>query len=82
MVFGTSEELSGEKNTVVQDEVSGYIQHAWAVFAKEGVEGLKGELGWPVYDPQWKTTVRLGYGEEVSANFVGNGGEEGICEKF
>ncbi|RFU30907.1 hypothetical protein B7463_g5410, partial [Scytalidium lignicola] len=70
MVFGTSELITGEPNTPLQDVVSRYMRHAWATFAKDPMNGLHKQLGWPVYNPSGDTLVRLGYGNDTKASFV------------
>lgn len=81
MVFGTMEELSGGANTELQVKVSRYMQLAWATFAKDPLRGLQ-RLGWPAYDPQEKTLIRLGYGEEATASYVAPDGYDAVCKKF
>ena len=78
-MFGTSEDLSGAKNTQSQDKVSAYMQHAWKAFARDPTGGL-GNLGWPMYAGKGtKTLVRLGYGEEVEASHVQPEGADEVC---
>ncbi|OAP54757.1 hypothetical protein AYL99_11205 [Fonsecaea erecta] len=70
MVFGTSADLTGEPNTPLQDVVSRYMRHAWATFARDPMNGLREQLGWPLYNNSGSTLVRLGYGNETKASFV------------
>ncbi|KIW25231.1 uncharacterized protein PV07_08427 [Cladophialophora immunda] len=70
MVFGTSADLTGEPNTPLQEIVSRYMRHAWATFARDPMNGLREQLGWPVYNNTGDTLVRLGYGNETKASFV------------
>ena len=50
MLFGTMADLTGEPNTQLQEVVSAYMMKAWASFARDPRDGLRGELGWPRYD--------------------------------
>ena len=77
MIFATMEDLSGDSKTVLQVEVSHCMQHAWTLFARDPVDEWKG-LGWPAYNPEEKTLVRLGYGEETSANYADPKGYDGV----
>ncbi|ODH52885.1 hypothetical protein GX48_01079 [Paracoccidioides brasiliensis] len=48
-VFETAEDVSGGiRNTESEREVSSYMVHAWAMFARNPQSGLD-ELGWPKY---------------------------------
>ncbi|KAK5139161.1 hypothetical protein LTR04_003834, partial [Oleoguttula sp. CCFEE 6159] len=69
MVFGTAEDVSGLPNTATENAVSRYTMKAWATFAAAPAHGLSG-LGWPLYESEGKTLVRLGYGDETKASFV------------
>lgn len=66
MVFGTSD-LRGP-DTEMEKETSKYYQDAWVAFAKDPVKGLV-EFGWPEYDPEGETLIKLGNGS-VKAVFA------------
>ncbi|PVH90118.1 hypothetical protein DM02DRAFT_82951, partial [Periconia macrospinosa] len=59
MIFGTSD-LRGP-NTELEVATSEYYQGAWAAFAKDPEKGLI-DYGWPLFDPQKQTLVKLGNG--------------------
>lgn len=50
MVFGTTADLTGEPNTPLQEVVSAYMMGVWATFARDPVDGLRVQLGWPTYN--------------------------------
>ena len=79
MVFGNMDAFSGDPNTPLQVEVSRYMQHAWAEFARDPVDGLRA-LGWPTYNPEGKTLARLGYGQEKEASFATPYAYDSICK--
>ena len=81
VVFGTMEELSGDPNTELEVKVSRYMQHAWAMFARDPLHGLQ-SLGWPRYDPNENTLIQLGNGEEVAASYVSPSKYDSICAKL
>lgn len=66
MVFGTSD-LRGA-DTPEEKATSRYYQDAWAAFARDPVHGLTA-YGWPTYDPEGQTLIKLGNGS-VSAVFA------------
>lgn len=79
MVFGTMEDLSGQPNTDLQVLVSRYMQHVWATFARDPVDGLS-NLGWPTYNASAETLVRLGYRNETTASYVAPAPYDKICQ--
>ena len=48
-VFGTTEEVTGVANDLVEKEVERYVMGSWAGFAKNPNEALE-KLGWPRYN--------------------------------
>ncbi|KAJ7641052.1 carboxylesterase [Roridomyces roridus] len=69
MVFGTGKAVSGEEDGVVEQEVSESMRGAWGAFARDPKAGLT-KFGWPVYDPQRATLVRLAFKDEAQVSFV------------
>ncbi|KAF2718525.1 alpha/beta-hydrolase [Polychaeton citri CBS 116435] len=53
----------------LEELISKYVQHAWAAFGRDPVNGLQ-EHGWPRYDPQSHSLVRLAFQNNASADFV------------
>lgn len=55
--------------TTEEVAIGKYLRGAWAAFAKDPKEGLKGYGGgWPLYDPGKDTLVRLAYQNETGLN--------------
>lgn len=48
IVFGTSQDVSGRRNSKEEDDMSRYMMGAWAAFARDPAKGLT-EYGWPAY---------------------------------
>ncbi|KAF7340541.1 Carboxylic ester hydrolase [Mycena sanguinolenta] len=69
MVFGTGEAVSGVPNSAAEEKVSLLMRAAWAAFAKNAREGLDG-IGWPRYDVQKETLVRIAFDDEEEVSFV------------
>ncbi|KAH7360273.1 Alpha/Beta hydrolase protein [Rhexocercosporidium sp. MPI-PUGE-AT-0058] len=70
MVFGTDLDVQNvTARTTAQEKIGDYMQGAWAAFVKDPERGLK-KYGWPNYDPQSKTLVRLGYENRTGANLA------------
>ena len=57
------------------------MQRAWAGFAKDPAGGLQA-LGWPEYEPEKETLVRLGNGNETEASFVSPEGYDALCKNY
>jgi carboxylesterase type B len=70
MVFGTSEDVTGDPATEAEKEMSAIFQKAWAAFADDPVEGLEKVMGWPVFSPDDETLIRLGNENQAMAEFV------------
>lgn len=81
VVFGTMKELSGDSNTEREVEVSRYMQRAWTTFAREPMHGLEA-LGWPSYNPEGETLIRLGYEKEVEASFASPYPYDEVCREL
>ncbi|KAH7395874.1 putative carboxylesterase [Cadophora sp. MPI-SDFR-AT-0126] len=68
MVFGPDLDIQNVTGrTTEQQRVGEYMQGAWAAFVKDPEKGLK-KYGWPRYNPDSKTLVRLAYENQTSAN--------------
>lgn len=59
MIFGTSNLTAPD--TELETATSKYYQGAWAAFAKDPKNGLL-QYGWPTYDPEKMTLVKMGNG--------------------
>lgn len=60
MVFGNDDGVSGIPSSPAEDRMTRLMQHAWAAFAEDPTQGLH-RLGWPQYDPDEDSLVRLAY---------------------
>lgn len=74
MIFGTSD-LRGS-DTPLETATSKYYQSAWATFARDPVNGLV-KYGWPVFEPQGQTLVKLGNGSAKAIFDAGNAFDNG-----
>jgi cholinesterase len=70
VLFDTLPVGSGIPATTNEEAAIGkYLRGAWAAFAKDPKEGLKGYGGgWPLYEPGKETLVRLGYQNKTGTN--------------
>ena len=75
MIFGTSDLRGGDTET--ERETSRYYQGAWVAFAKDPVGGLV-DYGWPEYEAEGETLVKLGNGS-VEAVFARGDAFDGGC---
>ncbi|PSN61504.1 alpha/beta-hydrolase [Corynespora cassiicola Philippines] len=76
MVFGTSDLLGAD--AAAEIETSKYIQSAWAAFARDPETGLE-SFGWPTYDPEAETLIKLGFKNSTTAVY-GPGNEfDDLC---
>jgi carboxylesterase type B len=71
MIFGTSD-LRGP-DTAAETAMSKVYQNAWAAFARDPENALD-KLGWPRYDPEGQTLIKLGVGNS-SVTVFGKGNE-------
>jgi carboxylesterase type B len=80
-LFGTWNDGPGRlKLSRKEREVGKYIRGAWAAFAKDTIRGssrYKG--GWPVYELDRKTLIRLAYGEKAEVDLVDPALYDSIC---
>jgi cholinesterase len=54
-------------STEAEHQWEKYIRGAWAIFAKDPKEGLN-RIGWPRWNPEKQTLIRLGYGTCTGPN--------------
>ncbi|KAL8897017.1 MAG: hypothetical protein Q9207_007426 [Kuettlingeria erythrocarpa] len=78
MVIGGSEEVSGLPDSREERKMQMVMMKAWAAFAGDPRGGLTG-LGWPRYDPDTESLVRLGYGNVGKATFVEPSVYDDVC---
>jgi len=74
-VFGTFSPVTA---TEKQKESSKLIQSAWVAFAKDPVGGLV-KLGWPKFDPEKETLVRLAYQNQAAFSYVDPAPFQDVC---
>jgi len=69
MVFGNDKQVSGISPSKAEKRTTALMQHAWAVFAEDPVNGLT-KLGWPEYDADTPSLILLAYNNSPVAEFV------------
>lgn len=69
MVIGNSYGVSGIPPSGDEERLTQYMQGAWAAFARNPFTGLT-SYGWPEYDQNEATLVRLGYNNSPTPSFV------------
>jgi cholinesterase len=69
MLFGNSEDVSGISPSDSQVQLTKVMQNAWLAFANDPVNGLS-EFGWPQFEPEKETLVRLGFENSPEPGFV------------
>lgn len=79
MVFGNPEDVSGLPNSENEVDMIQLMQKAWASFARSPESGLEEELGWPVFDPETESLVRLAFQNDGKATFVKPGVYDAGC---
>lgn len=68
------------RNTEEQTAIGRYVRGAWAAFAKDPERGLQSyEEGWPRYDPQQPTLVRLAFANQTGPNLSGAAAYDAPC---
>ncbi len=71
IVWQTAADVSGEPNTPAEASISTYLAGAWSAFAKNPEMGLSQRpYGWPRYDADQATLIRLAYNNETSASYI------------
>ena len=66
LVFDTVDQSYG-KSKPREKALGSYLRGAWATFAKDPAKGLR-KYGWPEYQPDKKTLIRLGYRNHIGPN--------------
>lgn len=69
MVFGNPSGVSGLPNSQPEKEMIKLMQGAWAAFARDPAKGLT-NYGWPEYNPDTSSLIRLAYNNSPTAEFV------------
>lgn len=78
MLFGTAYDVTGQRNTVPEEQTSRYIQGAWAAFGRNPKKGLSA-YGWPEYDSDCPSLVRLGYENQPVPSIVDPDVYDAVC---
>jgi hypothetical protein len=70
-------------NTPEENALGAYMRDAFATFAKNPSEGLlsfgENGQGWPKYDPEGNTLVRLGYKNRTGPNLAKGEKYDSMC---
>jgi carboxylesterase type B len=81
VIFGTLPDGGGGKR---EREIGRYIRGAWAAFAKdprEGLRGYGGERGWPVHESGKETLIRLAWNNTVGISVVRPEVYDSVCQQ-
>lgn len=78
MIFGTAYDITGTPNTLPEELTSRYMQGAWAAFGRSPQYGLN-VYGWPSYNPNTTSLVRLAYKNQPIPNFVAPSVYDSVC---
>ena len=78
MIFGNSEGVSGLPTVAAQRELTSLMQHAWASFCNDSVNGLN-NIGWPSYDPESNSLILLGLDNSPEPQFVSPSDYDAAC---
>ena len=78
MIIGNSYDVTGIPPSIDERRLTRYMQGAWAGFVRDPRAGLT-RYGWPEYDPDEATLVRLGYNNSPSPSFVLPSVYDGPC---
>lgn len=68
MLFNTVPQ-DASPNSRQQVDIGNYMRGAWAAFAKDPAHGLE-KYGWPTYQANESTLIRIGYENKVGANLA------------
>jgi hypothetical protein len=69
-VFGSSAAVTGLPDSKEQEKLEALMQKAWAAFGDDPAMGLKTKMGWPRYNSNGTTLIRLGYENSAIPSFV------------
>ncbi|KAL1983798.1 hypothetical protein VTN96DRAFT_9884 [Rasamsonia emersonii] len=78
MIFGASQDVTGLPESQPQLQLQQLMQAAWASFVSDPAQGLT-KIGWPVFDPNKNTLIRLGYENQPQAAFVNPQIYDNVC---
>jgi cholinesterase len=78
VIWDTVPTTPGVPETTQEKEVATYARAAWTGFAKDPSGALK-KLGWPEWDPEEATLIRLAYGNETRFSLVNTGVYDANC---
>jgi carboxylesterase type B len=71
VLFGTTQDSTGEAPTDVEVQFGNYIRKAWATFAADPAAGLsKAPYNWPLYQPTESTLILLGQDNTTTAAYA------------
>ncbi|KAI9710999.1 MAG: hypothetical protein M1820_002437 [Bogoriella megaspora] len=79
MIFGNDGVVSGIPPSTAERRTTTLMQRAWAVFADDPVQGLSTRLGWPLYDPDGPSLIRLAFNNNFVPDFVSPQLYDGKC---
>ncbi|PQE27795.1 hypothetical protein CJF31_00010020 [Rutstroemia sp. NJR-2017a BVV2] len=78
-LFGNTPSGAGiPAQTLAEKGTGDYMRKAWAAFAKDPENGLT-RLGWPAFDPEKNTLIRLGYGNSTGLNLASSASYDAGC---
>lgn len=82
MIFAASGDVSGIPASEGEVRVTRLMQRAWAVFCEDPRKGLveaAAGVGWPEFDPESRSLVRVAVGNRPGVDFVDPGVYDGAC---
>ena len=81
MVIGGSQDVSRLPKSHEEMKMEMVFMKAWAAFARNPREGLA-RFGWPRYDPDTVSLIRLGYDNRGEATFVKPDVYDRVCRNI
>jgi cholinesterase len=79
IVLGTASRRRGSVTSAEENQLIKNTMTAWSTFAKDPSQGLE-KLGWPKYDANQKTLVRLGTNNTATIEFVSPSVHDTMCK--